>query len=53
MQNAYLLDTDPERILTMDQRLKALTPEQLVLTARKFYSGTNIFKAVWLPEMVK
>ncbi len=53
MQNAYLLGTDPERILTMDQRLKTLTPEQLVLTARKFYSGTNIFKAVWLPEIVK
>jgi zinc protease len=53
MQNAYLLGTDPERILTMDQRLKTLTPEQLVSTARKFYSGTNIFKAVWLPEMVK
>jgi zinc protease len=53
LQNSYLLGNDPERILTTEDRLKALTPEQLVEVARKFYSTPNVFKAVWLPEMVK
>lgn len=53
LQNAYMLGTDPERILTTEQRLKAITPDQLVVTSRKFYSTPNIFKAVWIPEMVK
>jgi zinc protease len=53
LQNSYMLGTDPERILTLEQRLKAVTPEQLVATARKFYSNPSIFKAVWLPEKVK
>ena len=50
LQNAFLYGTDPERILTKDQRLKDLKPEQLIETARKFYSGPNLFKAEWLPE---
>jgi zinc protease len=53
LQNAYLLGTDAERILNTEQRLRSLTPEQLVNTARKFYSTPNLFKAVWLPEKVK
>ena len=53
LQNASLLDTDPERILTKEQRLKAIKVEQLVETARKFYSSPNVFKAEWLPETTK
>jgi zinc protease len=53
MQNAYLMGTDPERIVNKEQMLKALTPDQLVETARKFYSNPTIFKAVWLPEKAK
>ncbi len=53
MQNAYLLGIDSERILTKEQRLRALTPEQMVETARKFYSNPSILKAVWLPEKEK
>ena len=50
LQTAFLNGTDPERILTKEQRLKAIKPEQLVETARKFYTNPTVFKAVWLPE---
>jgi zinc protease len=50
LQNAFLNGTDPERIITAEQRLKAVTPEKLVQTARKFYTNKNILKAQWLPE---
>jgi zinc protease len=53
MQNAYLMGMDPERILTKEQRLKALTPAQMVETARKFYTNPSVLKAVWLPEKEK
>ena len=51
LQNAFLYGTDPERIITYDQRLKALTPEKLVQTTRKFYTRQNVLKAEWLPEV--
>lgn len=50
LQNAYLYGTDPERIITFDRRLQAITPEKLVQIARKFYSRKNLLKAEWLPE---
>jgi len=53
LQNASLLGTDPERILSKEQRLKAIKVDQLVETARKFYSSPNVFKAEWLPETTK
>jgi len=53
LQNAFLNGTDPERILTKEQRLDAIKVDQLVETARKFYSGQNIYKAEWLPEIKK
>ncbi len=53
LQSSFLNGTDPERILTKEARLKAIKPEQLVETARKFYSTPNIFKAEWLPEIKK
>jgi hypothetical protein len=51
LQNAFLNGTDPVRITTYPQRLKDLTPETLVLTARKFYTNQNVFKAEWLPDI--
>jgi zinc protease len=53
IQSAFLNGTDPERILTVEQRLKAVTPDKLVETARKFYTNENVFKAAWLPEEKK
>lgn len=53
LQSAIMNNTDPERLLNAEQRLNAVTPEQLVNTARKFYSNPNVFKAVWLPETNK
>lgn len=50
LQNARLYGNDPERILTVEQRLNALTPAQLEETARKFFTGQNILKGIWLPE---
>lgn len=49
LQNAFLNGTNPERLLTVEERLKAITPDQLIETARKFYTTPNVFKAVWLP----
>ncbi len=51
LQNAFLNGTDPVRITTYPQRLKDLTPEILVQTARKFYTNQNVFKAEWLPDI--
>jgi zinc protease len=53
LQSSFIYDTDPERILTKEQRLNDIKPEQLVATARKFYANPSIFKAEWLPEATK
>ena len=53
LQNAFLNGTDPERILTKEARLKAIKPEQLTETARKFYTNPIIFTAEWLPAATK
>jgi zinc protease len=53
LQSAYLNGIDPDRILTVEQRLQAITPDKLIETARKFYSTPNIFTGQWLPESKK
>ncbi len=53
LQTSFLYNTDPERILTKEQRLKAIRVEQLEETARKFYTHPDIFKAEWLPDTAK
>jgi zinc protease len=53
LQSFYLNGVDPERILTVEQRLQAITPEKLIETAKKFYSTPNIFTGMWLPENKK
>jgi zinc protease len=50
--NAYLNGNDPEGILVRDQKIKAITVKDMTETARKYYSGPNLFKAQWLPEVV-
>jgi len=50
LQSAYLYNTDPERILTVEKRLNDITPAQLVEIAQKYYTKPNIFKGFWLPE---
>ena len=49
--NAQVYQTDPNRILTVEQRLKAITPQKLTQIARKFYTNKNIFTAKWMPEL--
>jgi zinc protease len=53
LQNAFLNQTDPDRLVTYEQRVKSVTPEKLVNTARKFYTLQNVMKAQWLPEEKK
>ena len=53
LQNAFLYGTDPERIVTVEERLKAVTPYKLIQTARKFYNYQNELKTEWLPEVKK
>jgi zinc protease len=50
LQSSFLNSTDPERILTVEQRLNGIKIEQLTAIAKKFYSTPNLFKAKWLPE---
>jgi zinc protease len=50
LQNAFLNQTDPERIVTFETRLKAVTPEKLLQISRKFYTRANVFTSKWLPE---
>ncbi len=53
LQAAYLNGVDPNRILTVEERLKAITPEKLIEIAKRFYSTPNIFTGEWLPEVKK
>ncbi len=45
-----LLGNDPERILTYEARVKAVTAEQLTRMANKYFSLPNIFRSLWMPE---
>lgn len=53
LQSAFLYGTDPERIINVEQRLNAVTPEKLIETSRKFYTNKNLLKTEWLPEVNK
>lgn len=46
--NYYL--TDPNRIMSFEQRINGTTPAKLSQIARKFYTNKNIFTAKWVPE---
>ncbi len=53
ISKAELLGNDPGRILTLIDRINAVTPKNLVETANKYLNSTNVFKSVWLPEEKK
>ncbi len=46
-----LLGNDPERILTFETRINAVTPQKLIETANKYLNSPNVYKAHWLPEV--
>lgn len=51
LTNAHYNQTDPNRILSVEKRLNAITPAKLTQIARKFYNSKNIMTAKWLPEI--
>lgn len=50
LQAAYINGTDPERILSVEQRLNAITPAKLCEIAQKYFNGVSIQTNYWLPE---
>jgi len=46
-----LLGNDPERILTFETRINAVTPQKLIETANKYLNSPSVYKAHWLPEL--
>ncbi len=50
LQTAYLYGIDPNRILTVEERLNAITPAKLCEIANKYFKDVNIFTGYWLPE---
>ena len=53
LSRATLWGFDPERILTYEARVKAVTPEKLNEIANKYLNSANVYKAMWLPEVGK
>lgn len=50
LQASYLYGIDPNRILTVEERLNAITPAKLCEIANKYFKDVNIFTGYWLPE---
>lgn len=50
MQDADKNGYSPERLLTYEERINALTPEKLVEIAKKYYTRENVYTATLLPE---
>lgn len=50
MQDADKNGYSPERLLTYEDRINAVTPEQLVQIANKYYTRENVYTATLLPE---
>lgn len=50
LQDADKNGYSPERALTYDERINAITPEKLVEIANKYYTRENVYTAVLLPE---
>jgi zinc protease len=48
-----LLGNDSGRILTYEERVKAVTPDKLTQTANKFFNSGNVYKALWMPKEKK
>lgn len=50
LQDAHKNGYSPERALTYEERINAITPQLLVETANKYYKGDNVYTAIMLPE---
>jgi zinc protease len=50
LQDADKNGYSPERLLTYDERINAITPEKLVEIANKYYTRENVYTAILLPE---
>ncbi|HET9824761.1 MAG TPA: insulinase family protein [Chitinophagaceae bacterium] len=50
LSNAFIDQNNPENILDFEQKVNALTVQDLQTAARKFLSTTNYIKAVLYPE---
>lgn len=47
---AALNDQDPERMLTVEERLDKINPQVLMEIAKKFYTNANVYKGFLMPE---
>ncbi|MEP7144928.1 MAG: insulinase family protein, partial [Ferruginibacter sp.] len=50
LQDAEKNGYSPERILTYDERINAITPEKMMEIANKYYTRENVYTAILLPE---
>lgn len=50
MQDAEKNGYSPERALSYDERINAITPEKLIAIANKYYTRENVYTAILLPE---
>lgn len=50
LQDADKNGYSPERLLTYDERINAITPEKLIEMANKYYTRENVYTAILLPE---
>ena len=50
LQRSDELGTNPSSILTLENRMNAITPKDLQAAAKKYFNMTNYFQAVLYPE---
>ena len=50
LQDADKNGYSPERLLTYEERINAITPEKLGEIANKYYTRENVYTATLLPE---
>ena len=50
MQDADKNGYSPERLLTYEERINAITAAKLTETANKYYTRENVYTAILLPE---
>ena len=51
--NYSAIGVNPERIVSYESRIKAITPEMLTKAANQFLKLDNLYKAVLLPDETK
>jgi zinc protease len=53
LSNAFIDQTNPENVLDYEQKVNAITVEDLQKAAKKFLTLNNMVKAVLYPESSK